>query len=66
MQADDSAKKVSSAVTRQADDSAKKASSDVMMQADGSAKMVSSAVTRQVVWSVMKVWFRNESCFAGA
>ena len=43
--------KVSSAVTRQVDDSAMKVSSAVTMQADGSA---------------MKVWFRNESCSAGA
>lgn len=50
----------------QADDSAKKASFAVTMQAAGSAKKVCSAVTRQVVWSAMKVWFRNESCFAGA
>ena len=50
----------------QADDSAKKASSAVTMQADGSAKKVSSAVMMQVVWSAMKVWFRNESCSAGA
>ena len=51
MQADDSAMKVSSAVTR---------------QADGSAMKVSSAVTRQADDSAMKVWFRNESCSAGA
>lgn len=50
----------------QADDSAKKVSSAVTMQADGSAKKVSSAVTRQVDDSAMKVWFQNESCSAGA
>lgn len=50
----------------QADGSAKKASSAATRQVDDSAKKVWSAVTRQVVWSAMKVWFRNESCSAGA
>ena len=50
----------------QADGSAMKVSSAVTMQADDSAMKVSSAVTRQVDDSAMKVWFRNESCSAGA
>ena len=50
----------------QADDSAMKVSSAVTMQADDSAMKASSAVTRQADDSAMKVWLQNESCSAGA